>query len=248
MFLSTSWKVQGEVLGAIGSMVSGIISVLASLIASGAQAIGGFATSVLDGIKGLVTDVLGQGQQMTDGMTKTVSTLVSDAVQEFAALPGKVKDAFGDLSSYLFESGRALMKGFIKGIKDMISAAADAAKEALSAVRDYFPSSPAKRGPFSGKGWTTYSGRALIEGFAEGIDDSAGKADSATRRVMKSAADNLEHYRRDLRTAGARNEQGGGTTVDSSIHVGTIVAADPEKPLDEIKRMQLRKKLREGKL
>ena len=44
----------------------------------------------------------------------------------------------------------------------------------MSKAREYLPFSPAKRGPFSGKGWTLYSGRSIVEGLAQGVNEKSG--------------------------------------------------------------------------
>ena len=49
----------------------------------------------------------------------------------------------------------------------------------IGAAKKYFPHSPAKVGPFSGRGYTSYSGVALIEGFMEGIQQTIPKLTQA---------------------------------------------------------------------
>lgn len=89
-------------------------------------------------------------------------------------LPDMVLQALGDMGMLLYQSGAKMMNGLIQGIKDKIGSVKDAASSALSAVRDYLPFSPAKKGPFSGKGWTLHSGRALMQGLADGITGGTG--------------------------------------------------------------------------
>jgi hypothetical protein len=85
-------------------------------------------------------------------------------------IPGRVKGALGNMGSLLYNSGSALINGFINGIKAKIGQVRNAASSIVSAARDFFPFSPAKTGPFSGRGYTTYSGQALVAGFQQGID------------------------------------------------------------------------------
>jgi hypothetical protein len=84
-------------------------------------------------------------------------------------LPGRIKSGLGNLGSLLYNSGASLINGFINGIKARIGSVRDAASSIVSAARDYFPFSPAKEGPFAGRGYTSYSGAALVEGFQDGI-------------------------------------------------------------------------------
>lgn len=101
---------------------------------------------------------------------QAIATGIADAVGRFAALPGKILSVLGGgLSSLLYNSGRNLIGGFISGMLSKIGDAASAAGSVLGAVRDFFPSSPAKRGPFSGNGYTTYSGQKMMEDLARGV-------------------------------------------------------------------------------
>ncbi|MDX3016729.1 phage tail tape measure protein [Streptomyces acidiscabies] len=86
-------------------------------------------------------------------------------------IPGRITSALGGLGGLLKNSGMSLIQGFINGILSKISSVKNAASRVVSAARDFFPFSPAKEGPFAGRGYTLYSGRALIDGFRAGIDD-----------------------------------------------------------------------------
>jgi hypothetical protein len=94
-------------------------------------------------------------------------------------IPGRVKSALGNLGNVLVGAGRALIRGFINGIKGMIGSVKSAAGSVVSAARDFFPFSPAKEGPFAGKGYTLYSGRALADAFGQGILDGTPGIQSA---------------------------------------------------------------------
>lgn len=98
-------------------------------------------------------------------------------------LPGRARSALGGIGSTLWNAGASLIQGFINGIMAKISQVKNAASSVVSAARDFFPFSPAKEGPFSGTGYTSYSGEALVEGFEHGI----------TSRIpaLRSVLDNL---------------------------------------------------------
>lgn len=161
--------------------------------------------------------------------------------------PRQSTGALGGLGGLLVGSGQALVQGFISGITSMIGAVAAAAHRVVQAARDFFPFSPAKKGPFSGHGYTVYSGKALAKDFAAGIDSEAGAAAQAARGLMGAAAGNLKGYEADAgfagTTAGSRT---GGPQVDTSIHIGQLVAADMSAPLREVKSMQLKAQIMAG--
>jgi phage-related protein len=97
-------------------------------------------------------------------------------------IPGRARSALGNLNGMLVAAGRALIQGFINGIKSMLGSVKNAASGVVSAARNFFPFSPAKEGPFSGKGYTLHSGRALASDFGRGITDQL----PYVRRVMDS--------------------------------------------------------------
>lgn len=110
------------------------------------------------------------------------------AVSFVASIPGRVIGAIGDLGGLLVNSGRSLINGFVSGIKSAIGGAVSAVSGAVSQIRSFFPFSPAKRGPFSGHGYTTYSGKALMEGWAEGIGNGTGAVNSAITSALASVS------------------------------------------------------------
>ena len=54
-----------------------------------------------------------------------------------------------------------------------VDSVAGAVSGALSDIRGLFPFSPAKWGPFSGRGYTSYSGKALMGDFGKSIVKAA---------------------------------------------------------------------------
>lgn len=120
--------------------------------------------------------------------TGTINKAMS-AVSWVKGLPGRVKGALGsNLAGALYNSGRALLRGFVDGIKSMGSAVKDSVGSIVSGARDLLPFSPAKEGPFSGRGWTLYSGQSLVNGFAQGISSRAGAAKQAMTDVVSDTA------------------------------------------------------------
>lgn len=91
----------------------------------------------------------------------------------------------------LYNSGKALIQGFWDGIKDVWAKMTGWVEDNMSDLRDLWPFSPAKRGPFSGKGYTLYSGRALMEDFAGGMADRTDEVRRAAEAAMEMAARTL---------------------------------------------------------
>lgn len=123
------------------------------------------------------------------GAVKAGITLILDL---FIAMPARILQTLTGLPSSLASSGRAMMQGLIDGIKSMGQAVVNAALGVVNRVRDLLPFSPAKTGPFSGKGYTLYSGMALMEDWAKGIEKGTPKAVSAIDEAMSATQNGFD--------------------------------------------------------
>ena len=170
--INTVWPaieaVISTVLGAINAVISSVLSIIQGDWEGAWDTMSGFLSSAWEGIKGGVSAGI-------------------DAVLGFlGGLPGQIISLFGDAGSWLVESGKALLQGFVDGIMGGLQWAGDQIAGGLEFLRGLFPFSPAKRGPFSGHGYTTYSGRALMEDFGKGI---ASASSTAVRDAMGAVSD-----------------------------------------------------------
>ena len=172
-------------LAKILSFVAGVIEGFASMVATVIGTVADWISSILSFIGDMASGVMSKVGEMWSQTVAKFTEGVSNAVSEVSQLPGKAKSAMGNLGSYLVSSGKALIQGFIDGIKSMISLVSDAASSVVQAARDFFPFSPAKRGPFSGRGYTTYSGKALVKDFAGGIRSEIGTAKDAANDLVE---------------------------------------------------------------
>lgn len=116
---------------------------------------------------------------------------VDSAVEWVGSLPSRAMHALGDLSGYLYKSGRALIQGFIEGIKSKLDDVKGAAGSVLGKVKGLFPNSPAKEGPFSGRGWTGYSGEAVMDDWGAGMLAALPRVMSSVNRVVGAASSAL---------------------------------------------------------
>lgn len=123
-----------------------------------------------------------------NGMRTAVSNGVIGVVNFVRGLPGRVLGALGNLGSLLLGSGRALIDGFTQGIKNAFGKAVDAVKNGVQRVRNYFPFSPAKEGPLSGHGYTSFSGQKMIEDFAGGMESAESDVVRQAEAITRAAA------------------------------------------------------------
>lgn len=120
-----------------------------------------------------------------------IASGIQQASSVVGQFPGLVQSSLGNIGSVLYGSGEALIAGLISGIKAKEYAVRAAAEAVMRAAAGMFPSSPAKEGPFSGRGWTPFRGEALINGFSEGIIEGIPSIIGATRRVMREIESQL---------------------------------------------------------
>lgn len=140
-------------------------------------------------------DMAAKASEAADGFFRGVTDGLNAAVDFVKSVPDKIKSFFSNAGDWLVNSGKALLDGFAKGIRNAVNAVTSAASDALGAVRKLFPFSPAKKGPFSGHGYTTYSGRALMRDFAKGIKGSSALAETEAMSALSSVHDVFSNAR-----------------------------------------------------
>lgn len=182
----------------IPALVSAITSVITSLAAAlpGIAVaiinqlpaiIGGLATGIVNGLPTLIsafisvaTSIAANFPRIFMAVALAVPAIIGNIARPFAGLggrilgyigsiPGEIIGLFAGAGSWLLDSGAALMNGFKQGILNAVEGVKSAVKGALQKVRDFFPFSPAKVGPFSGSGYTSVSGEHLMRDFGKAI-------------------------------------------------------------------------------
>lgn len=150
--------------------------------------VAGWFSEIIFNAASLVSSLGANASAAGQGFLSGIQGGFNAAVSFVASIPGRVVGAIGDLGGLLVNSGRSLINGFVSGIQSAIGGALSTVSGAVSQIRSFFPFSPAKRGPFSGHGYTTYSGKALMEGWAEGIGSGTGAVNSAITSALASAS------------------------------------------------------------
>lgn len=167
-----AWRANMNLVKVIGrgiqSAISGMIRASISIVRGGLSSIRGAFSSGFAAARSVVTGAM-------SSMRSAVSSGVRAVIGVVRGLPGSIRGALGGLGNMLWSSGYSMISGLANGIRAGIGNAVGAASDAVSAVRNLFPFSPAKEGPFSGRGYTTFSGKALMGDFAKSIEETAAK-------------------------------------------------------------------------
>lgn len=161
----------------IVSIVTGQIALVKSVILAGINLVKSMWSNTWNAVTNVVTNAW-------EGIKYAVSNGVSAMMNFITGIPSKILGAFANAKSWLVDSGRSIIQGLIDGIMGMIGTVKDAVGNVLSAARNLLPFSPAKEGPFSGKGWTLYSGRSIVEALADGVNQRRGLFKDAVADAM----------------------------------------------------------------
>nr|WP_281421163.1 tape measure protein [Gordonibacter massiliensis (ex Traore et al. 2017)] len=171
------WPVVEDVVDVAMTAIQNVISIVTS-------AINGDWEGVWNGIKQFFSDIW-------NGLKRAAQDGVDAVYDVVTGIKDKITGFFAGCGKWLSDSGRAIVEGLADGIKGAIDFATGAISDVLGAVRSFLPFSPAKTGPFSGKGWSLYSGRAITEALAEGISGRASMAVAAMSGVMSGVSDSM---------------------------------------------------------
>lgn len=227
-----AWAINSLLLPAFSAMAPAVTSAVGTV-----KAVFSTISGIISGIVNVVSGIIsGNWGQVWNGFKQ----IVSSAVKGLGSIVGGIRDtvlnALSGAGQWLVQSGKAIIDGLISGIKGTISGAKDAVSGVLQSIRDLFPFSPAKEGPFSGRGWVLYSGRSITAAFAQGVTDNAGKAEKAVHDAMQraqSAANGVElAYRSTIGRTGTATAGYGGdqrTNVTNITQNITTVQDDPRK-------------------
>ena len=168
-------------------LINGIVQALPQLIAMLPQIITTIVTVLVQNIPLILSAGVQILTGLIDGIVKTLPALKNI----FLDVPKQITSVLANVPSMMVSSGKKIIQGLIDGIKSMASSVTGAVSDMLGSVRKYLPFSPAKKGPFSGHGWTLYSGRSIVEALAEGAAQRAPLFEAAIRDTIAAGQEQL---------------------------------------------------------
>lgn len=219
------------VVAAVSGGVNAVVAFVGSLVSSALSLVSGLVSSIAGYFSTMVSTMANAAQQVYAAVTGAFSALVGavsghigSLMNTISSIPGQVMGFFAGAGSWLVDSGRALINGLTQGIRNAIGGAISAVSGAVSKIRSFFPFSPAKRGPFSGHGYTTYSGKALMEGWAEGIGSGTGAVNSAITSALASASSLIGSGITVAPSVAVAGAGAAGTTYNVTVNGGSLNA------------------------
>lgn len=173
--IEMSAPVIGNALGnLIGQLPGIIVEHIPDLVEAIVMMVLKMGESFLNGLDNLFTDfgnwvakLINGTDEAGDQMAAATGEGVDEAVAEVKRLPSETDAALANLD--YSDSGYAVGHSFAQGILGRIGEVSNASMQLALAASAPLPHSPAKIGPFSGRGWTLYSGESVADAFAEGF-------------------------------------------------------------------------------
>ena len=160
--LTPIMKLASTIIGALMPVIQGLLKILEGLINFVVGVFTGNWDQAWKGVKQIFT-----------GFKDAIWGIVKGIGDIFTGLVDTIMGIFGGIGDWLVDSGRALIEGFVNGIMAGFDWAGEKISGALDWIKGFFPSSPAKRGPFSGSGWRKLreSGGAFADQWVGGAED-----------------------------------------------------------------------------
>jgi phage-related protein len=179
--VSAAWNVIRAVTARVWNGLKRIIGAVWSVI-------GPRVRTAVDGIKRVLTAawnaVLAATKRVWNGLKRVIGPAIQAVMDKVRGIKDKIVNFFSGAKDWLVDAGKAIVNGLVDGINKVKDKVEGAVKGVMKKARDMLPFSPAKKGPFSGKGWSLYSGQSIVQALAKGITDKAPHAVKAVNSLM----------------------------------------------------------------
>jgi tape measure domain-containing protein len=168
----------------ISRLASDAPAKISDMVNSISQWFGQLPGRVGGAVNSMVSSVTGAFSGLWSKVTSGVTSGIGDIVSGFSGLGSKITGALSGAASNAWNAGWSIINSMGEGIAAAGRKVVEAAQAIVQKVKDLLPHSPAKTGPFSGKGYPLYSGMAIGNSLAEGLNRSAGGVVSAMNSLL----------------------------------------------------------------
>lgn len=218
------------VFNGVRAYLSAVLNGYKAVFSAAWNAIKAVVTGAINTIRSIITRLSSIGSTVSGYFSRMVSGIrsqISAAISVVTGLPGRIRSTVGSFGSILYGAGQSIIRGLINGISSMVGAVKSAVSNVLQSARNLLPFSPAKEGPFSGKGWTLYSGRSIVESLAQGISERSQLLHSAMSNAIGGVAGNINVAASAASSTGLRPAFGG-TSTTTTTNLGGVVVNAPQ--------------------
>lgn len=125
-----------------------------------------------------------------DGIHALNDALGKDLPQAIRGIWDTLGNFFNDLPNKAMDWGKSLVQGLIRGMLDSggLGSLGGAANSIVDRIAQWFQSSPAKVGPFSGAGYTLVRGKKMVTDMAAGMASAQGAVSAAAATTAQAAS------------------------------------------------------------
>lgn len=135
----------------IRSIVTSVFNAVKSIITNIWNSIKSTTTSVWNSIKNSVTNIINNIKSTFSNIFNSLRSIVSNAFNNVkSAVSTGMSNAYNAVTEYIskfYDAGKNIIGSIVDGITSKVGAIKDAAGNIAGTIRDFFPFSPAKRGP-----------------------------------------------------------------------------------------------------
>jgi hypothetical protein len=167
-------------------------------------------TNALQGVPQAITNAMKVGESVNNAMNQATQAIsmsggavTAAMIGAFSGVPGAIAGqmagAVGIVTGFMSQivgailsfggamrsAGLSVGASFAQGLAEAGPLVQSSASALMGIAKAFFPNSPAKEGPFSGKGWVLYSGQVIGQDFAKGLNDSTGVVVDAAGSMMQ---------------------------------------------------------------
>lgn len=166
------------------SLVTGLIDALPMLIEAAITLIVQLVSNLLTQLPRLIEAGITLVVAIITGLIEAIPQIVEMLPQIISAIWDGLKNV-----DWL-DLGAQIIQGIIDGFFSMVDSLGSAVGDIVETITDFFPHSPAKRGPLSAAGWRRLkqSGAATMEQFTAGAKDESGGFGDALVGIAASAS------------------------------------------------------------
>ena len=175
--LSWAGDMIGKVPEAIGNAVSSVTTKIGEIVG---EIMGGFGPTT-------VSDMLTKAGEVIAKVPEAIGNALTDVQTKIGEIVSGIVDPITGID--LFAAGAAILQSLWNGIQSMAQTVIDGFGGFVGTLRGLLPFSPAKWGPFSGHGYPLYSGMAIMDSLAEGIEMASSSAIRTTKNAVMGVYD-----------------------------------------------------------
>ena len=183
-------------------------------------------------LTGWASDAGQSGTAAGGGIVEGLGDGLARALDRLESFAGAIGTATSGWWAQGFSSGSALGQGLVEGMESWLQRATLAGMGLAAAAASALPNSPAKIGAFSGRGWTPYRGKAIVDGLTKGMLASAPKLVEASRVIAQQSSDALNLSGVDATWPGmVATQAGSGMAGMAPLNITVSPILDPAKSM-----------------